>query len=55
MRIYRIMEKRLLIVDDELGIRELLRECLEDEGYTVKLAENALEADKIVKENKFTL
>lgn len=49
------MERNLLIVDDELGIRELLRECLEDEGYTVKLAENALEADKIVKEHKFDL
>ena len=55
MRIYRIMEKRLLIVDDELGIRELLRECLEDEGYTVMLFENAAEADKIVKDNNFDL
>lgn len=45
----------ILIVDDELGIRELLRECLEDEGYTVKVAENALEADKIVKEHRFDL
>ena len=49
------MEKLILIVDDELGIRELLRECLEDEGYVVKLAENALEADKIVKEQRFDL
>ena len=45
----------ILIVDDELGIRELLRECLEDEGYVVKLAENALEADKTVKEQRFDL
>ncbi|MEN9947106.1 MAG: hypothetical protein RLZZ293_1492 [Pseudomonadota bacterium] len=49
------MDKLILIVDDELGIRELLRECLEDEGYIVKLAENALEADKIVKEHRFDL
>lgn len=49
------MNKVILIVDDELGIRELLRECLEDEGYTVRLAENALEADKIVKEHRFDL
>lgn len=25
----------ILIVDDELGIREVLQETLEDEGYTV--------------------
>src|SRR5260370_7157132 len=34
----------ILVVDDEIGIRELLSEILEDEGYTVKLAENAGEA-----------
>ncbi len=32
---------QILVVDDEIGIRELLREILEDEGYTVVLAENA--------------
>ena len=31
----------ILIVDDEVGIRELLSEILVDEGYTVALAENA--------------
>jgi DNA-binding NtrC family response regulator len=31
----------ILIVDDELGIRELLSEILGDEGYNVALAENA--------------
>ncbi len=31
----------ILVVDDEIGIRELLSEILKDEGYTVKLAENA--------------
>jgi two-component system, NtrC family, nitrogen regulation response regulator NtrX len=31
----------ILVVDDEIGIRELLFEILKDEGYTVKLAENA--------------
>lgn len=29
----------ILIVDDEIGIRELLSEILQDEGYTVALAE----------------
>ena len=32
------------IVDDEVGIRELLSEILQDEGYRVALAENASEA-----------
>ena len=36
--------KELLIVDDEVGIRELLSEILQDEGYRVAVAENAGEA-----------
>jgi DNA-binding NtrC family response regulator len=35
---------QILVVDDEIGIRELLLEILHDEGYQVKLAENAEEA-----------
>jgi DNA-binding NtrC family response regulator len=38
------LAKELLIVDDEVGIRELLSEILQDEGYRVALAENAGEA-----------
>ncbi|MFH1495182.1 MAG: sigma-54 dependent transcriptional regulator [Pseudomonadota bacterium] len=38
---------QILVVDDEAGIRELLREILEDEGYQVKLAENATAAREI--------
>ncbi len=34
----------ILIVDDEIGIRELLSEILRDEGYQVVLAENAEQA-----------
>jgi len=34
----------ILIVDDELGIRELLLEVLEDEGHSIVLAENAAQA-----------
>lgn len=34
----------ILVVDDELGIRELLSEILRDEGYSVALAENAEQA-----------
>ena len=36
--------KDILIVDDEVGIRELLSEILQDEGYRVSLAENATAA-----------
>ena len=34
----------ILVVDDELGIRALLSEILTDEGHSVDLAENAVEA-----------
>ncbi len=36
--------KQILVVDDEIGIRELLSEILFDEGYEVHLAENAEQA-----------
>lgn len=36
--------KEILVVDDEIGIRELLSEILFDEGYRVHLAENAQQA-----------
>jgi DNA-binding NtrC family response regulator len=39
--------KRILVVDDEIGIRELLRDILQDEGYHVQLAENAAAARAI--------
>ena len=35
---------RILVVDDEIGIRELLSEILYDEGHTIDLAENAAQA-----------
>lgn len=34
----------ILVVDDELGIRDLLSEILNDEGHNVDLAENAAQA-----------
>ena len=36
--------KQILVVDDEIGIRELLSEILFDEGYQVHMAENAEQA-----------
>ena len=35
---------KILVVDDEVGIRELLSEILSDEGHDVQLAENATAA-----------
>jgi DNA-binding NtrC family response regulator len=37
----------ILVVDDEVGIRELLSEILIDEGYDVRVAENATVARQI--------
>jgi len=36
--------QHILVVDDEIGIRELLSEILSDEGYQVRLAQNAADA-----------
>jgi DNA-binding NtrC family response regulator len=37
----------ILIVDDEIGVRELLSEVLQDEGYSISLAENASQAREL--------
>ena len=42
----------VLIVDDEMGIRELLSEILADEGHSVWLAENAAAARKLRAEKR---
>jgi len=43
---------QILVVDDEMGIRELLSEILADEGHTVLLAENAASARQIRAEKR---
>nr|UOZ96300.1 Transcriptional regulatory protein ZraR [Cupriavidus sp.] len=45
----------ILIVDDELGVRELLLEVLEDEGHTVTLAANAAQARQSCQAKRFDL
>ncbi|MGV3741909.1 MAG: response regulator transcription factor EsaR, partial [Burkholderiaceae bacterium] len=37
----------ILVVDDEMGIRELLSEILGDEGHVVTVAENAQQAREV--------
>jgi DNA-binding NtrC family response regulator len=43
---------QILIVDDEMGIRELLSEILNDEGHSVTLAENAAAARRVRNEKR---
>ncbi len=43
---------QILVVDDEMGIRELLSEILADEGHTVSLAENAAAARRARSEKR---
>ena len=47
-----VMPKKILIVEDEANIRELLRLYLEREGYTVIEAENGVEGIKQWKSEK---
>jgi two-component system, response regulator, stage 0 sporulation protein F len=46
---------RILLVDDEEPIRLLFREELEEEGYTIGLASNGLEALDRLREQKYDL
>ena len=46
---------KILIVDDEIGIRELLSEILDEEGYTVYAAENAEAARVLMSQEQFDL
>ena len=45
----------ILVVDDEIGIRELLSEILGDEGHTVLTADCAQSARRLRDDNAFDL
>ena len=45
----------ILVVDDEVGIRELLSDILSDEGYNVSTAEDARSARQQVTTHSFDL
>ena len=47
-----IIEKHILIVDDELEIRKIIQEILKDEGYSTSTASSAKEARAEVKNKK---
>jgi len=44
------MEKKILVVDDEVSIRDLLKDAFVNAGYDVRLAEGAEQAFDILKE-----
>ncbi len=46
---------RILIVDDESGVREVLDQVLQDDGFQTTLATNGREALKLFEENPFPL
>ncbi len=46
-------QKRILVVDDDTQVRELLEQALSKAGYTVRLASSAEEALKIVARENF--
>ncbi len=46
---------RILVVDDEANIRELLQEILSEEGYDVTTAEDAVRAREARRKNNFDL
>ena len=45
-------KRHILVVDDEPDIRNLVQEILEDEGFNVKVAENAIIARQSIKNTK---
>ncbi len=49
------MSQRILIIDDEIGIRETLAGILEDEGYEAVAVETAKQAEAIIRRESFDL
>lgn len=49
------MPKRVLIVDDDLAIAELLRMFLEPEGFQTEIAGNGVAATQLLYKNHFDL
>lgn len=46
---------RILVVDDEILIRDMVRDILADAGYEVVLASNGLEALELLRRERFGL
>jgi len=46
------MKKNVLVVDDELDVREFLSDLLTDEGYSVRQAEDGVNAMEMIAQEK---
>jgi CheY-like chemotaxis protein len=47
--------RKILVVDDDPGVRDVIRSMLESAGYSVLAAENGKEAMKILKDTRVDL
>jgi DNA-binding NtrC family response regulator len=47
--------KRILVIDDDSAIREMLRELLTEQGYSVELAEDGEKAMELMQKDRFDL
>lgn len=45
------MSNRLLVVDDDRGIREIMQVALSEEGYIVDTANDSIEAEEVIRQN----
>ena len=50
-----IIKPKVLLADDEAGLRELLRVYLENNGFEVREAADGLDAERLINEDKFDL
>lgn len=48
-----VLPVKILVVDDEAGVRELCQRVLKKKGYVVHLAENGAGAFEILRNNKY--
>jgi DNA-binding NtrC family response regulator len=49
------MNERILIIDDELGIREMFKRLLKDSGYDLHLAKDGSEGVEMIRKDNFDL
>lgn len=50
-----LAQSRILVVDDDMRLRNLLQRFLEEQGYTVRVAPEAVQMDKMLSRELFAL